>query len=119
MNSYLLKSETYPIFKLSTLIPLSHITRYQGWTVLSSKKLSENNLERSLSSLYLAGSRGGCDRDDPTGEAVAITDEGERVPVITYVVPFSLQGRKCLFQTFYENSEQKKHRSDFLMHTGR
>ena len=39
-------------------------------------------------------------------ERVLITTDGRKIPIIKYVVPFNLQGRECLLETFIDNSDR-------------
>ena len=41
-------------------------------------------------------------------ERILVNARGERVPIIKYVVPVTLHGRKCLLETFIDNTYRKK-----------
>lgn len=41
-------------------------------------------------------------------ERILLTADGRKTPIIKYVVPFQLQGKKCLLETFYDNSQRVK-----------
>ena len=41
-------------------------------------------------------------------ERVLVTFNGEKIPIIKYAVPVMLNGKKCLLETFIDNSARKK-----------
>ena len=45
---------------------------------------------------------------DDDAERELCTVNGNRIPIIKYVVPFTHKGRECLLETFIDNSERKK-----------
>lgn len=45
-------------------------------------------------------------------ERVLVRSDGERVPIIKYVVPFSLRGKACLLETIMDNTERKRAADD-------
>ena len=41
-------------------------------------------------------------------ERILLNTDGKSIPIIKYVVPFNYKGKKCLLETFYDDSVRKK-----------
>lgn len=41
-------------------------------------------------------------------ERILLTADGKEIPIIKHVVPFHFQGRDCLLETFFDNSQRKQ-----------